>query len=72
MTHNYIGVSNMFFRTGLFILLMFYLLIPLDFPAKSAEKNPFGITLKSESLSEENFRKVIEELHTGWYRPAPV
>jgi len=62
----------MFFRTGLFILLMFYLLIPLDFPAKSAEKNPFGITLKSESLSEENFRKVIEELHTGWYRPAPV
>ncbi|MEQ8224772.1 MAG: glycosyl hydrolase, partial [Candidatus Eremiobacterota bacterium] len=30
------------------------------------------ITLKAQSLSEENFKKVIEDLHTGWYRPAPV
>ncbi len=62
----------MLFRTVPIILLIIFLLIPMNFPGKAKEKNPFGITLKAQSLSEENFKKVIEDLHTGWYRPAPV
>ncbi|MEQ8171760.1 MAG: glycosyl hydrolase [Candidatus Eremiobacterota bacterium] len=62
----------MLFRTVPVILIICSLLILLNFSGKAEEKNPFGITLKAQSLSEKNLKKVIEDLHTGWYRPAPV
>jgi hypothetical protein len=56
----------------LIILIVISLIISLNHSLEAKEKNPFGIIIKSQSLSEEKFKKVIEDLHTGWYRPAPI